>query len=230
MTESISPKRFGVHLCVKAVLLSIFTVIAVLLMISKTGQAPCLTQNMQDLDEQYSEMFVTQDIENVDNLLDEVIREEMLKNLKELSNDKRDYRGYRRLAGQIGEEKANLAAKLIEYSAYPDLIRAIITIESSWKVNALSKMDAIGLMQVRLITAREVDPNITRERLFDPIHNIVIGIEIFENHMDYFNEYENGELWALTSYNRGRYGTFALHKSPQSTRYSRKVLELSENM
>ncbi len=143
---------------------------------------------------------------------------------------KLDYWGYQRLIPEIGMEKTRKVAELIEFSTYPEFVRAIITVESAWWYEARSYMDAIGLMQIRMIAANEVDPFITEEELFEPVANVEIGIEIFEEHMKYFDVFDETEHWALTSYNRGRYGTFALKQAPPYTDYSLKVLELSEKM
>ena len=134
--------------------------------------------------------------------------------------------GYQKLINNIGMDKTREVAELIESSFYPDLIRSIIMVESNWDPDARSNVDALGLMQVRMIAAGEVDPEITEELLFDPVTNVQIGIYIFEEHMKHFVEREATEHWALTSYNRGRGGTFALHIIPPSTDYSRKVLDL----
>lgn len=152
------------------------------------------------------------------------------KDLEDLSDGKGDFWGYKRLARQVGEEKAYIVANLIEQSSYPDLIRAIITVESSWWMQAISNREARGLMQIRMVAAKEIDPDITPELLFDPIRNIEIGIQIFEEHMDYFDDYKESEHWALTSYNRGRSGTFSLKQNPPETEYSLKVLEYAGNL
>lgn len=144
--------------------------------------------------------------------------------------DKLEFWGYQRLIHQIGEEKTRQVVGLIEYSAYPEFVRAMITVESAWWNDSRSNMDAIGLMQIRMIAASEVDPFISEDELFEPLTNVEIGIEIFEEHMKYFDVFDETEHWALTSYNRGRGGTFALKQSPPYTDYSLKVLELSEDM
>ena len=150
--------------------------------------------------------------------------------LKDLPDSNGDFWGYKRLAGQIGEEKAYIVASIIEQSSYPELIRAIITIESSWHMRALSNREARGLMQIRMVAAREIKQDITSEELFDPIINVEIGIHIFEQHMNYFDNYHESEHWALTSYNRGRSGTFSLRQNPPETVYSVKVLEYAGSL
>jgi len=138
-----------------------------------------------------------------------------------------EYDGYRYLMRQTGSQKTIEIIRLIENSAYPDLVRAIIEVESNWRVNALSAKDAMGLMQIRLIAADEVEPGVHPDQLFEPVTNVMIGIVIFENLMDYFQRFGSAEHWALTAYNRGRKGTFNLDMYPPRTFYSNKVLNLS---
>ena len=141
-----------------------------------------------------------------------------------------EYWGYRKLADQVGLAKAREVAKMIDESAYPELVRSIISVESNWDPFALSSRNARGLMQIRMIAAREVAPEVEPYDLYDPILNVRIGIEIFEEHMDYFLGFDEPKHWALTSYNRGRRGTFALNMNPPRTRYSQKVLKLTESI
>jgi len=141
-----------------------------------------------------------------------------------------DFWGYAKLADQIGDEEAFIVASMVENSTYPDLIRAIITVESAWDARARSCRDAIGLMQIRMIAANEYISDITEEELFDPLINVDVGIRIFEQHMNFFGDYSDAEQWALTSYNRGRAGTFSLNRIPPITDYSQKVIDLTGQM
>ena len=136
-----------------------------------------------------------------------------------------NYVGYHYLLGQIGSDETIEVIRIIERSSYPDLVKAIIEVESSWRVKARSCMDARGLMQVRLIAARDIDPKISPEDLFDPVTNVRLGVQIFENHMAYFSPFSSTVHWALTAYNRGRKGTFDLKSYPPRTSYSNKVLD-----
>ena len=137
-----------------------------------------------------------------------------------------EYWGYQKLAGQVGCSAVQEVANLIERSAYPELVKSIISVESNWDALALSSRGAYGLMQVRMIAAVEVAPDIEYFDLYDPVFNVRIGIAIFENHMDYFMGFDAVEHWVLTSYNRGRQGAFELNMDPPCTKYSQKVLEL----
>ena len=137
-----------------------------------------------------------------------------------------DYDWYGKLYRQAGMDETLQVIELIESSSYPELVKAIIEVESTWRTNALSFMDARGLMQIRPIAAYEVVPDLDIADLYDPVINVQIGIAIFEAHMDFFTEYNETEHWALTAYNRGRQGTFNLKQAPPRTTYSHKVLDL----
>ena len=150
--------------------------------------------------------------------------DEQLAEMEPLLDAFEGYRGYAELLKQTDAETTMEVVRLIETSQYPDLVRAIIEVESNWNIRALSHKDARGLMQIRDIAAREIVPTIDPDALYDPILNVRIGIEIFEDHMNYFENYNHSEHWALTSYNRGRYGTFSLQATPPRTSYSNNVL------
>ena len=138
-----------------------------------------------------------------------------------------DYYGYQYLLRQIGSDKTIEVIRIIENSRYPELVKAIIEVESSWRVKARSHKNARGLMQVRPIAARDIDPEISQHELYDPVTNVRLGVQIFEKHMEYFSPFYETEHWALTAYNRGRKGTFKLKLDPPRTRYSSKVLDIS---
>ncbi len=191
--------------------LAVFAILA--LVVSKHTYAPEVTDDMSLQDEYFANSIEAMEQNYIQQKLDVID----------------GYWGYRRLARQVGAEEAYLLAQMIEHSTYPEMVKAIITVESYWTVNARSHMDAIGLMQIREIAALDLDPFLTEADLYDPKTNLDVGIEIFDRHMEYFDEYDAGEHWALTSYNRGRYATFAMNMEPPSTRYSRKVLSITDN-
>jgi len=143
---------------------------------------------------------------------------------------KMNFWGYQKLMKSVGLEQTRQVAGMIEFSKYPDFIKALIVVESAWNYEVRSWAGAIGLMQIRMIAAGEVDPQITEEQLFDPVVNVHIGITIFEDHMDHFRMRNEFEHWALTSYNRGRGGMYSLRLDPPRTDYSMKVVALSRQM
>lgn len=91
-----------------------------------------------------------------------------------------------------------------EYELDPLLVYSIIKAESSFKEDATSNSNAIGLMQVMLSTAQEIGnklamQEITEEELYKPEVNIQIGITYLKILLD---KYENYNL-AIIAYNAG---------------------------
>jgi soluble lytic murein transglycosylase-like protein len=84
-----------------------------------------------------------------------------------------------------------------------DLVKvlSIIEIESNWRNVISDSGKDIGLMQIRLNTAKEYDKNITINKLLISTENIKIGIQ----HLKYLEEYYNGNgVKSVVSYNLGQ--------------------------
>ena len=92
------------------------------------------------------------------------------------------------------EEAINKAAQ--KYNLDPNLIRAVIQTESSFRPNAVSKCGAQGLMQLMPGTARGLGVSDS----FDPSQNIDGGAKYIRQMLDRFNG--NLDL-ALAAYNQG---------------------------
>ena len=92
-----------------------------------------------------------------------------------------------------------------EYEIDPLWIYSIVKAESNYKINAKSKSNAIGLMQIMLSTAKEIgseinfEEDITEEKLYEPETNIQIGTAYFKILLE---KYNNTNL-ALIAYNAG---------------------------
>src|SRR4026209_334321 len=87
----------------------------------------------------------------------------------------------------------------------PYLIRAIIREESQYDVKAVSRVGAIGLMQVMPATANNVAlrvglPALGREDLFDQETNIRIGVRYVEQLLEQFS---GNLVYTIASYNAG---------------------------
>lgn len=101
-----------------------------------------------------------------------------------------------------------------EYDIEPNMVKAIIKNESSFKPNAKSYVGCIGLMQV--------NPKFNKGDLYNPETNIKAGCRIFRECLDAFN---GDKTKALMAYNQGIAGAKkSLSRGVDSTSYSRKVL------
>jgi soluble lytic murein transglycosylase-like protein len=78
----------------------------------------------------------------------------------------------------------------------PELIEAVIAVESAWQVNAVSRRGAAGLMQLMPATARLYGV----DDIFDPHQNIGAGARHLRNLLDRYGQ-DVGR--ALAAYNAG---------------------------
>jgi soluble lytic murein transglycosylase-like protein len=82
------------------------------------------------------------------------------------------------------------------HSVPPDLVRAVVQVESGFNPYARSPKGAMGLMQLMPATAREF--GVTNP--YNPEENIRAGVAYFRQLLD---RYENNERLALAAYNAG---------------------------
>lgn len=104
-----------------------------------------------------------------------------------------------------------------------ELAFRLVRVESAFDPRALSPVGAIGLTQLMLPTARELQPGITRERLYDRDTNLRLGFRYFRRLL---RIYHGDEVTALHAYNRG-IGTVARIRKAggdPANGYARKVL------
>lgn len=89
-----------------------------------------------------------------------------------------------------------ISRKSVKYDIRPSIIKAVITAESNWDPNAVSKKGAIGLMQLMPATARDMkisDP-------YDPEDNIEAGTRYLRYLL---NRFDGSLKLALAAYNAG---------------------------
>jgi len=90
------------------------------------------------------------------------------------------------------------------HAVRPELVRAVIVVESAFNPNAVSNRGAMGLMQLRPATARRYGA----ANAFDPEQNIKAGVHYLR---DLLTRYGNNLELTLAAYNAGedaveRYG------------------------
>lgn len=103
---------------------------------------------------------------------------------------------------------ANYEGLIVEHArrhdVRPDLVRAVIQVESAFNPAAVSPKGAMGLMQLMPSTARSLGVG----NPFDPRQNVGAGVAYLRQLLD---RYDNDERLALAAYNAGpgavdRYG------------------------
>ncbi|MGW8272918.1 MAG: lytic transglycosylase domain-containing protein [Thermodesulfovibrionales bacterium] len=104
----------------------------------------------------------------------------------------------------------------------PELVKALITVESSWHPTAVSPKGAMGLMQLMPRTAQSLDVGDP----FDPEENVAGGVRYLRMLIDYFE----GDLRkALAGYNAGPTRVIRTAYFPEGSEtrtYVEKVLRL----
>ena len=84
-----------------------------------------------------------------------------------------------------------------EYDVNYNLIKAVITTESSWNVKARSRANALGLMQIMRACAK--DHKTPHSEMYDPYVNITVGTMYLSKLLKQFPDVET----ALVAYNEG---------------------------
>ena len=95
------------------------------------------------------------------------------------------------------------AARLIgpaagKHDLRPELIQAVMEVESGYQVNARSRVGAIGLMQLMPGTAKSLNVN-----AHDPEQNVFGGAKLLDMLVRKYEGRKNGLALALAAYNAG---------------------------
>lgn len=89
----------------------------------------------------------------------------------------------------------------------PELVHAVIEVESAWNPLAGSRKGALGLMQLLPSTAARFGVS----ELFDPRQNVAAGVRYLRFLLDRF---DNNLEWALAAYNSGENAVEAVRGVP----------------
>ncbi|MBN1379973.1 MAG: lytic transglycosylase domain-containing protein [Gammaproteobacteria bacterium] len=112
----------------------------------------------------------------------------------------------------------------LEQQLEPELVKAIITVESCFDARAVSRAGAHGLMQLMPGTAR----NYGVHNRFDPDQNLKAGIRHFRELMD---QYRDNLRLALAAYNAGAHNVKKYKGVPpfrETQNYVTKVMDYFE--
>ncbi|WP_456434071.1 transglycosylase SLT domain-containing protein [Thermosulfuriphilus sp.] len=130
------------------------------------------------------------------------------------------FRPYRPLEADLSLER-HIVEVSHRYGLDPELVKAVIEVESNWSKWAISPKGAMGLMQIMPSTANILklsDP-------FDPYRNIEAGVRYLKNLYDEFGRWD----LALAAYNAGP-GRIRRQRGippiPETRLYVQRVLKL----
>lgn len=120
-----------------------------------------------------------------------------------------------RASPRVIEREIEHAAKA--YKLSPQLLKALVKVESAYQVRAESRVGARGLSQVMPENSKRCGLN--PDQLWDPVSNLRCGARILRQEIDRLGNVTD----ALTVYNCGRRDCKA------GKQYAQKVLEISKN-
>jgi hypothetical protein len=116
-----------------------------------------------------------------------------------------------------------------DYVIPVEVVLAMIEVESTYKADAVSKVGAVGLMQVIPEYHEDRMNRLNCTDLFDPYQNVTVGMDFLS---DLIDEYDGNLHKALTAYNYGQKGANDkfFGQGTYQSEYSLKVLETTEKI
>lgn len=110
-----------------------------------------------------------------------------------------------------------------KHNLRPELIQAVMEVESGYKVQARSRVGAIGLMQLMPGTARHLNVN-----AYDPAQNVAGGAKYLDMLISRYEHRKNGLVLAIAAYNAGPGAVDRYNGVPpfaETRRYVTKVMK-----
>ena len=105
------------------------------------------------------------------------------------------------------------------------LVLAIISAESSFRQNIISKTNDYGLMQINVVNHSWLSEEYGVTDFLDPYSNVFCGIQIYLKHYERYGDVNK----ALMAYNLGATGAKRLwDKGIYGTDYTQKILKIME--
>lgn len=113
-----------------------------------------------------------------------------------------------------------------KYNCSPELVEAMIEVESSWNPSATSSCGAQGLMQVMPKWQKGRMEKLGVTNLYDPYSNILVGVDLL---MDLAKDHDVYE--ALVAYNCGAYSKVLKRVENGATwEYADKILKRAQEL
>ena len=117
-----------------------------------------------------------------------------------------------------------IRARCGEYGVEMELILAMIETESSFRADAYSKTNDVGLMQINKCNHEWLREELGITDFTDPRQNVLAGVHIIAGHLD---KTDGDKHLALMRYNCGASGAKRLWKKGiYNSAYSRKIVDL----
>ena len=114
------------------------------------------------------------------------------------------------------------------YDVPPELMLALMFVESSYRVDVISRTNDYGLCQINRINHAELSELLDIGDFLDPVQNMTAGAYMIGKYMA---EYDGDVHMALMCYKLGESGAARrFRQGVYSNAYSRKVVKLMEGL